>query len=100
MRLAESVQCLLVLDDTGVRDRDQAFGAILNQLSLDGLLPASLVSELYSALIRRDELGPTGIGEGVALPHVWHAGLDRMFAALAVSRGGLDYPSLDGAEST
>ena len=96
MRLAESVQSLLVLDDIGVRDRDQAFAAMLNQMSLDGLFPSALVSVLQTALIRRDELGPTGIGEGVAIPHVWHAELDRMLAALAVSRGGLDYPSLDG----
>ena len=96
MRLAESVQSLLVLDDIGVRDRDQAFAAMLNQMSLDGLFPSALVSVLQTALIRRDELGPTGIGEGVAIPHVWHAELDRVLAALAVSRGGLDYPSLDG----
>ena len=95
MRLAESIQSVLILDDTGA-NRDQAIDAILDQMSADGLFPSTLVSELRASVIRRDELGPTGIGEGVAIPHVWHAGLDRMVAALAVSRGGLDYPSLDG----
>ena len=96
MRLADSIQSVLILDDTSVTNRDQAFEAILHQMSANGLFPSTLVSELRASLIRRDELGPTGIGEGVAIPHVWHAGLDRMVAALAVSRGGLDYPSLDG----
>ena len=96
MRLAESFQSVLILDDTGATNRDQAIEAILDQMSADGLFPSTLVSELRASVIRRDELGPTGIGEGVAIPHVWHAGLDRMVAALAVSRGGLDYPSLDG----
>ncbi len=95
-RLAESIQTVLILDDTNVTNRDQAFAAILAQMSAEGLIASSLSPEVQTALIRRDELGPTGIGEGVAIPHIWHAGLDRLVAALAVSRGGLDYPSLDG----
>jgi mannitol/fructose-specific phosphotransferase system IIA component (Ntr-type) len=96
MRLADSIQCVLILDDSGATNRDQAIEAILGQMSAAGLFPSSLAAELRASVIRRDELGPTGIGEGVAIPHVWHASLDRMVAALAVSRGGLDYPSLDG----
>ncbi len=96
MRLADSIHCVLILDDSGATNRDQAIEAILDQMSSAGLVPSSLVAELRASVIRRDELGPTGIGEGVAIPHVWHAGLDRMAAALAVSRGGLDYHSLDG----
>jgi len=96
MRLADSIQSVLILDDTGATNRDQAIEAILEQMSAAGLFPSSLVAELQTSVIRRDELGPTGIGEGVAIPHVWHAGLDQITAALAVSRCGLDYASLDG----
>jgi mannitol/fructose-specific phosphotransferase system IIA component (Ntr-type) len=96
MRLADSIQSVLILDDTGATNRDQAIEAILGQMSAAGLFSPSLAAELQASVIRRDELGPTGIGEGVAIPHIWHAGLDRMAAALAVSRGGLEYPSLDG----
>lgn len=85
-RLAESIQTVLILDDTNVTNRDQAFAAILAQMAAEGLIASSLSPELQTALIRRDELGPTGIGEGVAIPHIWHAGLDRLVAALAVSR--------------
>ncbi len=95
-RLAESIQTVLILDDTSVTNRDQAFAAILAGMAAEDLIPTSLSPELDTALIRRDELGPTGIGEGVAIPHIWHAGLDRFIAALAVSRAGLDYSSLDG----
>ena len=96
MRLADSIQSVLILDDTSATNRDQAIEAILDQMSADGLFPAPLVAELRTSVIRRDELGPTGIGEGVAIPHVWHPGLDRMAAAVAVSHDGIDYPSLDG----
>jgi len=96
MRLADCIQSVLNLDDAGATNRDQAIEAILEQMAAAGLFPGTLVPELRDSVIRRDELGPTGIGEGVAIPHVWHRGLDRAVAALAVSRGGLDYPSLDG----
>jgi mannitol/fructose-specific phosphotransferase system IIA component (Ntr-type) len=96
MRLADSIQSVLILDNSGATNRDKAIEAILHQMSADGLFPSTLVSDLRASLIRRDELGPTGIGEGIAIPHIWHADLDRMLAALAVSRRGLDYPSLDG----
>jgi mannitol/fructose-specific phosphotransferase system IIA component (Ntr-type) len=96
MSLADSVQCALLLDDSRARSRDQAIKEMLALMADEGLVPASLVSELRETLIFRDELGPTGIGEGVAIPHAWHPGLDRIVAALAVSECGLDYPSLDG----
>jgi mannitol/fructose-specific phosphotransferase system IIA component (Ntr-type) len=95
MRLAESIQSTIALDSIGANNRDQAIDAMLSQMSADGSLPSTLVPHLRAALIHRDELGPTGIGEGVAIPHVWHAGLHRVIAALAVSRKGINYPSLD-----
>ncbi len=96
MELANSVHSLVLLDETDAYNRDTAIEAALARMTADGLFPATLVPELKDALIRRDELGPTGIGEGVAIPHAWHAGLDRLASALAVSRRGIHYPSLDG----
>jgi PTS system nitrogen regulatory IIA component len=96
MSLEESLQAILLLDVAPVTTRDQAIEAILTRLAGDHLIPAELVEALRDSVSLRDELGPTGIGEGVAIPHAWHRGLDRMVAALAISRMGLDYPSLDG----
>ena len=46
----------------------------------------SLAPELLESILRRDELGPTAIGEGVAIPHTWHSGLDRVLVVLGVSQ--------------
>ena len=51
--------------------------------------------DIQASIIRREELGPTGIGEGVAIPHAWHPTMQRTVGALAVSRRGLDFESLD-----
>lgn len=96
MRLVDHLVCVLILDDAEVSTKKQAFEAILESLAARGCFSATLVPELLAAIINRDELGPTGIGEGVAIPHAWHAGLDRMIVALAISRQGVDYGSIDG----
>jgi mannitol/fructose-specific phosphotransferase system IIA component (Ntr-type) len=96
MGLAETEPCLLILDDHETTNRDQAFATMLDCLGVRSLVDASLVPELLDSILRRDELGPTSIGEGVAIPHAWHRGLDRMRVVLGISRRGLEYPSLDG----
>lgn len=96
MGLAETEPCLLILNDHETTHRNQALAAILDCIAAHNLVDPSLVPELLESIRRRDELGPTAIGQGVAIPHTWHPGLDRMAVALGISRKGLDYPSLDG----
>ena len=78
---AGPLECVLILDDAKVSTRDQAFDAILESLASRGVFAHDLVPELRAAIIRRDELGPTGIGEGVAIPHAWHPGCRSSRAA-------------------
>ncbi|MGE3804722.1 MAG: PTS sugar transporter subunit IIA [Gemmataceae bacterium] len=47
------------------------------------------------ALLEREELGSTGIGRGLAIPHADFP-LERPLAALATFPAGVDFASLDG----
>ncbi|WP_165232266.1 PTS sugar transporter subunit IIA [Aquisphaera insulae] len=96
IRLADSIQSILFLDELGIEDRDSAFRAMVEDLARGGHVPAALAPDLSRALVDRAELGPTAIGDGVAIPHAWHRGLDRTVAALGLSQQGLAYESLDG----
>jgi PTS system fructose-specific IIA component/PTS system nitrogen regulatory IIA component len=51
---------------------------------------------IVKAILKREELGSTGIGRGVAVPHTKHPGVDRLVATVGVSRDGVDFKSLDG----
>lgn len=93
--LAETELCLLILNKE-ITNRDEALAAILDCMAAQSAVDPSLVPGLLDSIQRRDELGPTTIGEGVAIPHTWHLGLDRMAVALGISHGGLEFPSLDG----
>ncbi len=53
--------------------------------------------ELSRAVMRRESLMSTGIGQGLAFPHVRMAGFGEVAMAIGVSRKGIgDYESLDG----
>ena len=51
---------------------------------------------VVQALLAREEVGSTGIGNGVALPHARCPGVDSLVVAAATVPGGLDYQALDG----
>ena len=46
--------------------------------------------------MKREELGSTGIGRGVAVPHTKHPSVDRLIGTVGVSQEGIDFQSLDG----
>ncbi|MBZ6077127.1 PTS IIA-like nitrogen regulatory protein PtsN [Microvirga puerhi] len=53
---------------------------------------------IYEALLQRERLGSTGIGEGVAIPHGKLAGLDRIFGLVARLDKPIDFEALDGQQ--
>lgn len=56
-----------------------------------GLAP----DQLRAALLRRECLGSTGIGEGIALPHARLEVIDRPFGLFARLRDPLDFEAID-----
>jgi len=53
-------------------------------------------SVIFEALQRRESLGSTGVGDGVAIPHAPVPGLDRSFGCLARLRKPVAFDSIDG----
>lgn len=52
-------------------------------------------SKVVDALIERENLGPTGVGHGVALPHARLAGIDSVVGALVLLDTPIDFSSVD-----
>lgn len=51
---------------------------------------------LESRLLEREQLGSTGIGAGVAVPHCKMRGLDRAVVAVGLKRRAVDFAAVDG----
>lgn len=51
---------------------------------------------ILDALLEREELGSTGIGQGIAIPHGKSESVGKVVAALGFSKKGIDFDALDG----
>lgn len=50
---------------------------------------------LYERLVEREELGSTGVGGGVAIPHCKMKGLERVVLAVGLTTKPIDFAALD-----
>ncbi len=57
-------------------------------------------ADIIKAIMKREELGSTGIGRGVAVPHTKHASVEKLVGTVGVSPEGLDFESLDGQDAS
>ncbi len=55
--------------------------------------------EIFDALLHRERLGSTGIGDGVAIPHGKVAGLPMIMASFGRSKKGVEFNAIDGKPS-
>ncbi len=54
------------------------------------------VIELDQLLIDRENLGSTGIGQGIAIPHGKTDRVNELVAVLGISQKGVNFEALDG----
>ncbi len=83
----------MIIGDLTATSKRQAFRAIAERTAdlFDGDAEA-----LLSALLERERIGTTGIGAGVAIPHVKVADVDRTYGVLVRMGTPLDYDAIDG----
>ena len=53
--------------------------------------------EYKKAILAREELSTTGIGEGIAIPHAKTTAVKKASLATGVSKDGIDYEAFDGS---
>jgi PTS system nitrogen regulatory IIA component len=71
--------------------------AITMLASLLGECEGATVAEIEGALLEREQLQSTGIGEGVAIPHGALPDLAEQAAALLIIPEGVEFQAIDGA---
>ncbi len=76
-------------------DRDSAIEELIDALIASRSVSKALRGDLIKLIIDREKKGSTGFGKGVAVPHVKHAKIKGMAAAIGVSQQGVDFNSLD-----
>src|SRR5207237_5918343 len=69
---------------------------MVESLRAAGYFKGGEPDDIVRAILKRELLGSTGIGRGVAIPHTKHNSVERLIGTVALSKGGVAFDSLDG----
>jgi len=92
-KLFKPSACALRLKAEGKRE---VFEELVANFVKAKQLPEELSESAVAALVEREGVASTGIGQNVAIPHVKLADLDEAIFSLTVHEPGLEWESVDG----
>ncbi len=95
MKLSDIVCFSAIIPDLEAKDRNGAIRELVGLLERNGCLGRCDPEKLTRAIIQRENEASTGMGKGVALPHIKAEGVEEPVAAIGRSSQGIDFRSLD-----
>ena len=93
MRLRDLFTAEVVKLDLQSETKDDLLKELVGLLGLDEKSEAIL----FKTLKRRENLGSTGIGKGIAIPHCRSLVVNRLRLAYGRKASGMDFNAIDGA---
>jgi len=95
MKFEEFVSFEATVSELTTPDRDGVIAELVSSLVQAGRLPAASATEITKAVIKRENEASTGMGKGVAIPHVKHGAVKDVLAVFGQSSSGIDFAALD-----
>ena len=96
MKFADFISTKSIKADLKAVTKDEAIRELVDSLLSNGEIDADQHGDIVAAIMKREELGSTGIGRGVAVPHTKHPSVQKLVGTVGVSPEGVDFDSLDG----
>jgi PTS system fructose-specific IIA component/PTS system nitrogen regulatory IIA component len=96
MKFSDFIQAGAIKTDLGADDKEGVIRELVESLVSSGALKADDLDGILKAIMKREELGSTGIGKGIAVPHTKHPSVQKLVGTVGVSHDGVDFNSLDG----
>jgi PTS system nitrogen regulatory IIA component len=96
MRIRELVEARHIVLGLEADDVHTCLTRMIDRLQASGACTAETAARLEAALLAREQLGSTGIGSGVALPHAYVEGLAATTMAIATLAAPVDFMVRDG----
>lgn len=95
MKLADVISQDAIIAQLGSSERDAVIEELVQSLGAHIKMKAADVKALAKAVIKRENEASTGIGKGVAVPHVKHKSVTDPLAVVGCSQEGIGFASLD-----
>ena len=96
MKLGDIIPEGGIVDDLKSTEKEDVIREMVQALVKTGRIDESTSGKVVKALMDREELGSTGIGAGVAVPHAKHDSITDLVGAFGRSRKGINFDALDG----
>jgi PTS system fructose-specific IIA component/PTS system nitrogen regulatory IIA component len=98
MRMTSFLKRDAILPAVSATSRDDAIAEMVQALQAAGAFDPSGTPDIIAAVLRREQLGSTGIGRGIAIPHSRHASVSQLVGALALCPRpeGIGFDAIDG----
>ena len=95
MKFADFVCFEAIIPELQASDRDGVIAELVLALGKASRLGKGNCEEIIKAVIKRENEASTGMGKGVAVPHVKHKAVKDVVAAVGQSSAGIDFSALD-----
>lgn len=76
--------------------KEELIRTILRRMAMCDQVRHEDMDNIARAILKRESLGSTGIGRGLAIPHVTHPGVKKVTATIVNVSPAVDFDSLDG----
>ncbi|MDO4550622.1 MAG: PTS sugar transporter subunit IIA [Planctomycetia bacterium] len=96
MKFAEFICTDSIQVSLKATEKEDVIREMVASLRDAGQIAPEEFDNVVKAIMKREELGSTGIGRCVAVPHTKHSSIKKMVGTVAVSPGGVKFDSLDG----
>jgi len=96
MKLSEIIPDGAISQELEAVEKEEVIKEMVQSLVEAGKIQESVSKKIVKALMDREELGSTGIGSGVAVPHAKHDAITDLVCAFGRSKKGINFDALDG----
>ncbi len=96
MKLTDIITKEVIVCDLKAEGKEQLLTELVEVLVKAKKLKKGSAKDVVKALGEREELGSTGIGKGIAVPHARHDSVKGLVCAFAHSEAGIEFQALDG----
>ena len=96
MQIMDFMSKKAIVTDLKSTKKEDVIKELVDALINSGEIEKRCRNKLIDALMSRESLGSTAIGQGIAIPHAKSDCVTKLLAAFGLSKKGLDFDSLDG----
>lgn len=96
MQIMEFLSKKAIIMDIKSSKKIDVIKELVDALIEAGEVDKRCAAKLIDALMAREALGSTAIGQGIAIPHAKSDCVTKLVAAFGLSKKGVDFDSLDG----